>query len=221
VSNVITIDGPVSSGKNSVGHLLSKKLGYQFIDTGSIYRIFSLFALDNLLDINNPSDLEKFHSIDVEFKSEQDHDLVFADGIDVTDKLHLPEVTELVPKVAAIKRVREISKAVQRRLGLRKDTVMAGRDIGTEIFPESKFKFYLTADLDIRAQRRFEQLVEHDPKITFEQVKKQIEDRDKMDTERKISPLRVPDGAITIDNSHRVVDETVAEMLNYVNPASK
>jgi CMP/dCMP kinase len=216
VSEVITIDGPVSSGKNSVGHLLAKKLGYQFIDTGSMYRVFSLFVLKNQLDINSPSDIEKLAQIDIEFKTEGSRDYVYADGVNVTDKLHNPEVTALTPDVAAIEQVRKIARVVQRRLGNNQPTVMAGRDIGTEIFPDTKWKFYLTADLEIRAKRRFNQLVDVKPEITLKEVKEQIEKRDKQDMEREVSPLRIPDGAIIIDNSNRAVGETVAEMIDHL-----
>jgi CMP/dCMP kinase len=216
VSNVITIDGPVSSGKNSVGHLLSRKLGYQFIDTGSLYRVFSLYVLKNDLDINDPADLDTFKNIDVEFKNHDGHDEIFADGIKVTDKLHNPEVTAIVPEVAAIKRVREIAKLLQRKLGLSKNTVMTGRDIGSEIFPDARYKFYLTADLEIRAKRRFNQLVEVNPEITLDEVKVQIKERDKMDAEREVSPMRIPNGAIIVDSSGKSVEQTVEEMLSCI-----
>lgn len=213
---VITIDGPVSSGKNSVGHLLSRKLGYQFIDTGSIYRVFSLYVSKNDLDINDISDLETFQNIDIEFKNLNGRDDIYADGIKVTDKLHNPEVTALVPQVAAISRVREIAKVSQRKLGQARNTVMAGRDIGSEIFPDAKIKFYLTADLEIRAKRRFNQLVEVNPEITLEEVTEQIRERDRMDSERKVSPMRIPEGAIVVDSTNKSVEETVDEMMKYL-----
>jgi cytidylate kinase len=217
VSKVITIDGPVSSGKNSVGHLLSRKLGFQFIDTGSLYRIFSLYVIKNDLDINDPADLDTFSSIEVEFKDLNGKDAVYADEVNVTDKLHNPEVTALVPEVAAIRRVREIAKTVQRKLGQSRNTVMAGRDIGSEIFPDANIKFYLTADLEVRAKRRFNQLKDVKPEITLEEVVEQIKERDKMDSERDVSPMRVPENAIIIDNSNKDVEQTVDEMLNHIN----
>ncbi len=151
----------------------------------------------------------------MEFKSLDGHDDIYADGIKVTDKLHNPEVTAIVPEVAAIKRVREIAKVLQRKLGLLKDTVMTGRDIGSEIFPDAKCKFYLTADLEIRAKRRFNQLVEVNPEITLDEVKEQIKERDQMDAERKVSPMRIPEGAIIVDSSKKSVEDTVEEMLKH------
>lgn len=216
MAKIITIDGPASSGKNSVGHLLSKKLGYQFIDTGSIYRIFSLFVLRNHLDISPPEDLETLKNINVSFKTVDDSDFVYADGEDVTDKLHLPEVTELVPKVAAIKRVREIAKGTQRELGLSQNTVMTGRDIGTEIFPEAEHKFFLTADLETRAKRRFEQLKIRDPNLTLEEVIKQTMQRDSQDSEREVSPMRVPSDAVTIDTTHLTIEQSVDKILSFI-----
>lgn len=217
MTQIITIDGPASSGKNSVGHLLSKKLGYQFIDTGSIYRVFAKKVIDNELNIDDSSDLETLRNIKVEFKN---GDQILADGLDVTDKLHLPNVTSMVPKVAAIRQVREIAKVTQRTVGQSQNTVMAGRDIGTEIFPEAEFKFFLTADLEVRAARRFEQLKKFDPNLTLDQVIEQTRQRDEMDSERSVSPMRVPDGAIIVDSSKKTVEETVIEMLKYISPAS-
>lgn len=206
MSEIITIDGPVSSGKNSVGQLLAQKLGFQFIDTGSIYRIFALYTLEKNYSTNS---LEK---IDIKFKTLNQKTLIYADGVEISNRLHEPEVTRLVPIIAAKPEVREISKKMQRRIGKYQNTVMTGRDIGSEIFPGAPLKIFLTASTEIRAKRRFKQLKKVEPEISFEKVLKQIVERDKMDTERSASPMRVPEGAIIIDNSDLTVEETVEKI---------
>jgi cytidylate kinase len=211
---IITIDGPTSSGKNSVGLLLAQKLGYQFIDSGSIYRSGCIIILKN----NIPQDeleeiVEVFKNLQIEIRGIR----FFANGEDVTDSLHDPKVTLIVPVISAIKEVREKTKEIQYKLVNTKNTVMTGRDIGSEIFPNAKHKFYLTASVDIRAKRRFEQLLKKDPKTKYEDVLNAMKDRDQKDTTRRISPLRISEGALVIDNSNLNVEQTVEEMLKHIH----
>ncbi len=217
-SNIITIDGPTSSGKNSVGFLLARKLGYQFIDTGMIYRVGTYLVLKNKID---PEDALKvtdiFKNLIIEIKPTNGELRILSSGEDLTDGLHSKDVTENVSAVAAIREVREVTKVIQRQLGLSKNIVMTGRDIGSEIFPEAKHKFFLTASVEVRAKRRFDQLVKLDPNVKYEDVLQSMLVRDKKDSEREVSPLRVPDGAITIDNSNLSVEETVNKMLDYIH----
>ena len=209
MNKIIAIDGPVSSGKNSVGHLLARKLGYQFIDTGSIYRIFALFTLEKSYSV---SDLEK---IDIRFETKNSDTLIFVDGVEINKRLHEPKVTEYVPIIAAKAEIRAISKKFQRKIGETQNTVMTGRDIGTEIFPDASLKIFLTATPEVRAKRRFKQLKLVNPEITLDNILNQIIDRDKMDTERKASPMRIPEDSIIIDNSNLTVEETVDKILGH------
>lgn len=216
-TEVITIDGPTSSGKNSVGFLLAQKLGYQYIDSGSIYRAGCIIILRNNISIDNLEKVvEVFKNLHIEVK-QNGYPKFFANSEDITDHLHDPEVTELVPFVAAIREVREAVKVIQYKLVNSKSTVMTGRDIGSEIFPQAKHKFFLTADVKIRAQRRFKQLVEKDPMVRYEDVLKSMEDRDKQDETREVSPLRIPEDAVVVDNSNLDVEQTVEEMLKHIN----
>lgn len=217
-TDVITIDGPTSSGKNSVGFLLSQKLGYQYIDSGSIYRAGCIFILRNNISLDDLQKVvEVFKNLRLDIKSDNGKFRVFANGEDVTDILHDLKITKIVPTVAAIKEVREAAKPIKWNLAKIKNTVMTGRDIGSEIFPDAKYKFYLTADVDVRAKRRFDQLSQKDPNIKYEQVLKDMEDRDKKDSTREVSPLRIPDGAVVIDNSNLSVEQTVSEMLKHIH----
>lgn len=217
-TEVITIDGPTSSGKNSVGFLLAQKLGYQYIDTGMIYRVGTYLVLKNnilLDDIAQITDI--FKNLNLEIKGSNGSLRILNNGEDLTDILHTPEVTKNVSIIAAIAEVREVTKIIQRKLGTLKNTVMTGRDIGSEIFPNAEHKFFLTASPEVRAQRRFDQLVKVDPNITYEQVLNSMMERDKKDTERVVSPLRIPERATVIDNSNLTVEQTVEQILSYIN----
>lgn len=217
-TQVVTIDGPTSSGKNSVGFLLAQKLGYQYIDSGSIYRAGCIFILRNNTALDNSDKLvEVYRNLQIEIKVDDSQQRFFANGEDVTDHLHDPEVTKIVPGVSAIREVREATKIIQYKLVNSKDTVMTGRDIGSEIFPEAGHKFFLTASIEKRAERRFKQLVQKDPSIKYEDVLKSMAERDRQDQTREVSPLRIPEGALVIDNSDLTVEQTVEEMLKHVN----
>ncbi len=215
---VITIDGPTSSGKNSVGFLLAQKLGYQYIDTGMIYRAGSLYIIKHGVSLDNTEAvIEAFKDLNIEFKNGNSERRLYLDGEDVTDVLHSREVTKVVPVVAAIAKVREVMKSLQKEIGFRENTVMSGRDIGSEIFPDAKHKFYLTATPEIRAKRRYDQLVKKDPNIKYEDVLKDMMERDEKDTTREVSPLRIPEGAVVIDTSDLTIEQTVDKMIGYIN----
>lgn len=211
---VITIDGPTSSGKNSVGFLLAEKLGYQYIDSGSIYRAGCIFLLRNNIPLETEEKLvDVFRNLQIDIKSEDHRQRFFANGEDITNRLHDPEVTKIVSAVSAIREVRQAVKLIQYRLVESKNTVMTGRDIGSEIFPLAKNKFYLTASVEVRAKRRFRQLVKKDPRVKYEDVLEDIKDRDEKDMTREVSPLRIPKDAVVIDNSNLSIEETVEEIL--------
>jgi len=216
VADIITIDGPTSSGKNSVGFLLAQKLGYQYIDSGMIYRAgcFKLLKLGISID-EKEKILEVYQNLDIRFAMNGGWKM-FLEGEDVTDSLHTPEISDLTSQVSAIQDVRKIMKGIQRRLATDGRVVMSGRDIGSEIFPDGSYKFFLTANVEVRAERRFKQLVKKDPSIRYEDVLKDMIERDKRDTEREASPMRVPKDGVVIDNSNLSVEQTVDEMLKII-----
>ena len=199
--------------------MLSQKLGFQFIDTVSIYRAVTLLALEQKVDFKDIKGLVRiFKSLDLKFISKplgngETHEKIINHGQDITEKLHSVEVSSSVAKVAPHKEVRDVTRVIQRKVGEMQDTVMAGRDIGSVIYPDSKLKFYLDANVKVRAERRFEQLQEKGTDITFEEVLKQMEERDRLDTQRHESPLVIPEGAIVIDTSNLTVEETVDKMI--------
>lgn len=217
MTNIITIDGPTSSGKSSVGLLFAKKIGFQFIDTGTIYRAATLFTLENNLDPD--SDIEKIaeglKKMDLKFITEDGEHKVYSGTRDLTDILHSQKINNFVAIVAAIAKVREAAKTIQYDLGKIADTVMMGRDIGTEIFPNAKLKFVITATPQVRARRRFEQLLSRGVDVTFKQVLEEIKKRDDQDTNRKVSPYRIPDDAIIIDTSNKTIEQSVEELIKH------
>lgn len=216
-TDVITIDGPTSSGKNSVGFLLAQKLGYQYIDTGMIYRAGTYLVLKNRISLDDVEQITSiFKNLKLEIKTTDGSLRIFNDGEDLTNFLHSPAVTQNVSAVSAIRSVREVTKTVQRNLGESKNTVMTGRDIGSEIFPQAKHKFYLTAREAVRAKRRFDQLVKIDSTISLDFVLKTMLKRDQKDSTRQVSPLRIPQGAVVIDNSDLTVEQTVDLMLKNI-----
>ena len=163
-----------------------------------------------------PDDREKilkiYKNLNVKFET-NDHWKMFLEGEDVTDKLHTPEISKLVPIVSAFPKVRSIMRGSLRKLGANGKIVMGGRDIGSEIYPQAKYKFFLTATPQVRAQRRFRQLVKVNPAVKYEDVLKDMLSRDQQDMTREASPLRVPKDAITIDNSSMTIEETVDNMM--------
>ena len=217
MEDIVTIDGPTSSGKNSVGFLLAQKLGFQYIDTGMIYRAGCLKMIQqNISENDQDKILEIYKNLDIRFETNNEWRM-FLDNIDVTEDLHTPQISRLVPIISALPQVREVMRGIQRKLGEIGKIVMGGRDIGSEIYPNAKFKFFLTAAVEVRAQRRFKQLTEKDPSIKYEDVLKDMQSRDHQDMTREASPLRAPEDAVTIDNSNMSIEQTVEEMLKKIN----
>lgn len=216
MSEIITVDGTGASGKSTVGFLFAKKIGYQFIDSGSIYRIGSLLAKRNNIDIHNDQKCaELFKDVDIKFEMEDDGVKVLLNSEDVTSQLNTPEIDKIVPVVAAHKLVRDATKRIQKEAGLAQDTVMAGRDIGAEIFPESDLKFFITASVIARANRRYNQHVKTNPSIKYEDIEQEIKDRDEKDATREASPMRIPENAIVIDTSDKNIDEVINILMDH------
>jgi cytidylate kinase len=216
MSEIITIDGPTSSGKSSVGLLFSQKVGYQFIDTGRIYRAGALYILKNGIPVEDEGRVaEVFKNLRVEFKEIEGKVRIFLDDEDITAVIHTPHVTALVPKIAAFPKAREYAKQLQKSIGGLRDTVMAGRDIGSEIFPDAKLKFFITADINVRAQRRLVQIKKTNPNVKFEEILSGMKNRDNDDSTRKASPMRVQNDAIIIDTTDMTTEETVEKMRGY------
>lgn len=195
---------------------MAQKLGFKYIDTGMIYRAGCLKMLQNNVRIDDLGKiLDIYRNLNVRFET-NDNWKMFLDDDDVSDKLHTPEISRLVSIVSAKPEVREIARVLQRQVAKGGKIVMGGRDIGSEIFPNSKFKFFLTASVEERARRRFNQLKKNNPSISYGEVLQDIIDRDKHDSERAASPMRIPKDAIIIDNTNLSIEETVKQMLGHI-----
>ncbi|HEY4784451.1 MAG TPA: (d)CMP kinase [Bacteroidales bacterium] len=205
---VIALDGYSSCGKSSFAKTIAKELGYIYIDSGAMYRAITLFAMQNGLIRNGKADqysLEKYLSeleIDFRYNSNSSQYETCLNGENVESKIRSMEVSENVSEVSKIKSVRQRLVALQRRMGEKKGIVMDGRDIGTVVFPNADIKIFMTATLEVRAQRRFLELKEKGLSVSLEEVKENLTQRDNIDQNRTESPLKKADDALILDNSN-------------------
>lgn len=219
----IAIDGFSSCGKSTLAKALAEKLDYVFIDSGAMYRAVTLFALRNgFVDehgIATDDLLEALPSIEISFELNSDSKKphLILNGRDVETEIRSTKVAAHVSKIAAIKAVREKLVAQQRALGKKGGVVMDGRDIGSVVFPNAELKLFLTAQAEIRAQRRFQELQEKGISVTLEEVIHNLEERDRIDSTRAESPLTQTEDAIVIDNSHLTPAEQLAHTLELAN----
>lgn len=208
---IIAIDGPSGSGKSTVSEILAKKLNIEYLNTGLMYRAVTKFFLDMGYneETNDETLKELLNEITIDFKEEK----LYLNGTDVTKQLRNDKVTDNVSWVSARNYVREKMVDLQRKIAENTSFILDGRDIGTVVFPNAKYKFYLTASALTRAKRRFNQ---GESELSIEEIEKAIIKRDNYDSSRKESPLKVADGAIIIDSSDLNIDQTVSIILSYM-----
>ncbi|MDA3881040.1 MAG: (d)CMP kinase [Prolixibacteraceae bacterium] len=218
----IAIDGHSSSGKSTISKQLASSLGYKYIDTGAMYRAVTLFALRNKLISNKTVDKKKLNeelkNINIGFKynSETQHSDTYLNGENIENEIRELEVSNNVSPVATIKDVRHAMVRIQQQMGKEKGIVMDGRDIGTVVFPDAELKIFLTASTRVRAQRRYDELRAKGLEVSFDEVLKNIEERDYMDSTREESPLKKADDAIVLDNSNLEPKEQIEWLLKKV-----
>lgn len=206
---IITIDGPAGAGKSSASKVLAKRLGFEFLDTGAMYRAVTWAALRNRISLDNQEALSELAStIQIAFVGET----VLVDGVDVTTKIRTPEVTRNVKAIADAPAVREQLVRIQRQIAKHGNFVCEGRDQGTVVFPKSPCKFFLTASAEQRAIRRVEQLKESGERADFEQIVAEQNLRDDQDYNRKVGKLLKADDAVEIDTDHKTIGEVVDQM---------
>lgn len=219
----IAIDGFSSTGKSTIAKQLATHLGYIYVDTGAMYRAVALFAMKEGIIDENHFEVEKLiqnlDKITISFKHNPNlgYSETYLNGENVEKQIRSIEVSQFVSKVAEISEVR--AKLVQQQQEMRKNKgiVMDGRDIGTVVFPDAELKLFVTADPKVRAQRRYEELFSKGSQVTFEEVLKNVTERDYIDTHREDSPLRKAADAIEIDNSILTKEEQFAKILELVN----
>lgn len=223
----IAIDGFSSTGKSTLAKQLAKHLGYVYVDTGAMYRAVTFFAMQNgyiskdFFDKQTLINSLPFIKLHFEFNADLGFAEMFLNDVNIEKEIRTLEVSNFVSLVAEVSEVRAKLVEQQQQMGKGKGIVMDGRDIGTVVFPKAELKVFMTASSETRAQRRFEELQEKGQAVSFEEVLKNVEDRDYIDTHRDDSPLRKADDAIEIDNSYLTRDEQFAAVLEMVEDVTK
>lgn len=217
---VIAIDGFSSTGKSSISKIIAEKLGIVHLDTGALYRGITWFALQNCMDedgtINLPLLFKSFNLIDLEFKKEEDELVLLLNHINISKEIRSNEVSENVSLIAKQKEVRDFLLDAQRLIAKNGGVIMDGRDIGTVVLPDADFKFFLTASIDERTKRRYSELLSLGIEADEAHVKENLIERDRIDSEREISPLRQAEDAILIDNTNLTKSQTIESILQYL-----
>lgn len=218
----IAIDGFSSTGKSTLAKQLAKHLGYIYVDTGAMYRAVTFFAMENGYISKDFFDKETLINslpsikLHFEFNSDLGFAEMFLNDINVEREIRTIEVSNYVSKVAEVSEVRAKLVEQQQEMGKNKAIVMDGRDIGTVVFPDAELKIFMTASAETRAQRRFDELQAKGDKVSYEEVLKNVQERDYIDTHRDDSPLVIADDAIEIDNSYLSKEEQFHAVLNLV-----
>jgi CMP/dCMP kinase len=209
---IVAIDGPVGAGKSVVARRLARELGFTYLNTGAMYRAVAVAACDANVKPDDSKVDARLASILGPIRINFDGERILLNGRDITARITEPEIGDLASRFSAIGTVRARMRELQRAAGAAGGVVMEGRDIGTMIFPDAEFKFFLDADVKTRARRRFEELKSKGAKIVEEEVLEQLIVRDRRDSGRELAPLRRADDAIAIDSTKLSVDEVVAAM---------
>jgi len=210
---IVAIDGGVASGKSAVGKRVADALVIPFVDSGLMYRAVTKLAAERGIDAD---DLDALTELARTTELKVDGERVWADGVELTEGIFDADHMEALPRVSAIPGVREALVAQQRHLG-ESGVVMAGRDIGTVVFPDAGYKFFLTATLEEKVRRRAAQYARRGEAVDEEAMRKEVEARDRVDTQRAVAPLRPAPDAIVIDTDHLTVDEVVDTILQHIN----
>lgn len=219
----IAVDGFSSCGKSTMSKELAKRLGYVYVDTGAMYRGVTLYCLRNNLILNNIVDEQalskEINNIAISFGIDEDGaQYLTLNGENVEKEIRGMEVSSKVSLVAAVPLVREAMVDLQRKMGEDKGIVMDGRDIGTTVFPNAELKIFVTASSQIRAQRRLDEMrSKGNNQVSFEEILQNVEERDRIDQTRAVSPLRKADDAIVLDNSNMTIAEQNEWLINEVN----
>ena len=213
----IAIDGPSGAGKGFVAQSIANKLGILNIDTGAMYRSFALYCKRNNINIEDEKTInEALKKVEIDIKCINNIVIAFLNGEDVSSQIRTEEIGFLASKVSTFSTVRQYMLERQRRLAGENNVVTEGRDIGTVVFPDAELKIFLTASSEVRAKRRYIDLIAKNPSVTYEQVLQDIKRRDESDVTRKISPLVKTDDMIEIDTTHLTKEQVVENVLEQV-----
>jgi len=219
MSTVITIDGPAGAGKSTIAKALAARLDYSYLDTGAMYRALTLKALREKIGLDDEQALvELAHRTSLELLGNTKTGLkVILDGEDVSEEIRTQEVTNSTFHIARAPKVREIMVGWQREIGGRSDVVVEGRDVGTVVFTQAKFKFYLDADFEERCQRRIKELKEKGKAVDEEQLKKDLHERDQKDLTRTVGPLKQAEDAIFVNSTNLSIEGVVDKIIEQID----
>lgn len=217
---IITIDGPVATGKSTIAKQLARELGYIFFDTGAMYRALTYSLLKENIDVNNPQQLEEFlKNFKFDIKVAHREKRYFVGNEDVTEVIRGEKVTSNVSRISALPAIREKLTSIQRQFALGVNAVFEGRDMGSVVFPDAPIKIFLAGRPEVRAKRRYEELLKNNPEeaknLTLEQVLESLNQRDAYDSSRTLSPLKQAEDALVIDTSDLTIDEVVLKIHEY------
>ena len=209
----IAIDGPAGAGKSSIARGVARELGYIYVDTGALYRTVGLAVSRSRIDLEDRSELEALlKNTDIRLVFQGGEQRVLLNGVDVSDEIRTPEASLMASRVSARPTVRAFLLSLQRELAETNNVLMDGRDIGTVVLPNAQIKYFLTASIDCRAQRRYRELTEKGQDVRLEDVRADIEKRDYDDTHRAIAPLKAAADAEIIDNTGMQLEQSVAAL---------
>jgi cytidylate kinase len=214
---IIAIDGPVGAGKSVAARELARELGYSYLNTGAMYRAVAVAAREAGVGLGDPNVEERLRSVLVALAIKFDGEKISLDGRDVSAAIVEPEIGDLASRFSALRTVRARMRELQRAAGADGGVVMEGRDIGTAIFPDAEFKFFLEADVKVRAARRYAELKKKGGSITEQEVLDQLIERDRRDSGRELAPLRRADDALVIDSTKLSIKAVVAAMKAKIN----
>lgn len=220
---IIAIDGYSSTGKSSMSKIIAKNLGYTHIDSGAMYRAVTFYAFQHQYIVDNKIDekalITNLSDIKIEFQQDPttQKNLTFLNGENVEADIRTMEVSKMVSPISEIPAVRDYCVALQQQMGEKGGIVMDGRDIGTTVFPNADIKIFVTASPEVRAQRRFLEYQQQGKNIPLDEVLKNVNERDYIDSHRAYSPLRKADDAIEVDNSNLNLEETVNKVMEIIN----
>ena len=219
----IAIDGHASTGKSSIAKEIALKYGYIYINSGSMYRAVTLFAIKNNLleELNENIDLfiEKLNAVSIDFRFNKINLIseIFLNGRNVEKEIGSLEISNFVSKVAAIPEIRKEMVKLQRNIDRKKGVVMDGRDIGSVVFPDADIKLFLTASDTVRAKRRFKEMINNGFSVSYDDILNNIRIRDNLDSSRSDSPLTIEKDAVVIDNSNMSIDEQIKQIIHLID----
>lgn len=212
----VAIDGPAGAGKSSISRRVAAELGYVYIDTGAMYRTVAVYAIERGIDPDSEELIKELDKIDIDIRYESGALHVYLNGKDVTERIRENDASMGASAVAALPQVRSRLVAMQREMAKEGGVIMDGRDIGTVVLPDADLKIYLTASVDERARRRYEEYVNNGIECSYEELKRDVIKRDKNDMNRAVSPLRRADDAVEIDTTGNTFEQSVEIIKNMV-----